>query len=104
MANKITGSGTKQVSLKDLSEIEQKQIIDMTSRMTKIAIQNRKVMAVMLTFDVKGKCQIIHFGAAPEIKKRAKFFADKIGDAVPALITAYDLPQPEVPGDEKIEA
>ena len=104
MANKITGQKTKQVNLKDFSEVEQKQIIEMTSRMTKIAIQNKKIIAVMITFDVKGNVQVIQFGASPEISKRSKFLADKIADMVPALMTAYDIPQPEIPETEKVEA
>ena len=102
--NPVTGKGTKQTNLKDYSKREQKQIMDMTSKMTKIALQNKKIISIMIMMDINGNVQVIQFGATNEIEKRSKFMANKIADMIPAIITAYDIPQPEVPGEEKAKA
>lgn len=90
--------GTTHVDInKDVSEREKQQIITMTSQITKVALHNQKVLAVFITIDVNMGCTVVHFGAAPEIKKRAKFLADKISEMIPTLMEAYEIPQMDVP-------
>jgi len=99
------GAGTKQRNLKEFSDIEQIQLRSLISDTTKVSIQHKKVLSVFLSIDVKGKFQVVYFGAAPEIRKRAKYLADKIADMIPALITSYDIPKMDQPGeDEAAEA
>ncbi len=93
----------RQVILKDLSEVERNKIINMTSAITKIALQNHQVIAVFITMDVKGDWQIVHFGAGPEIDKRAKFMADSIAVEVPRIVESYEIPQMDIT-TEKVDA
>ena len=102
--NPVTGQGTKQIEVNDLSEIEQIQLRSLISDLVKLSIQHKKVLSVFVSIDVKGKYQVNYFGAAPEINKRAKFLADKIAAMIPALITAYDIPQMDQPGEEEAKA
>lgn len=98
MTKPVKKKGTTHVDInKDVSEREKQQIIAMTSQITKVALHNQKVLAVFITIDVNLNPMVIHFGAAPEIKKRAKFLADKIAEMVPTLMEAYEIPQMDVP-------
>ena len=101
--NLVTGQGTKQVDVRNLSEAEQLKLRSLISGMVKLSIQHRKVLSVLVTFDVKSNIEVNYFGASPEITKRAKFLSDKIGDMIPKLMNDYDIPKAEVV-ETKIEA
>ena len=88
---------------KDVSEQERQQIIDMTSQITKVALNHQKVLAVFVSFDVNGGCHVVHFGAAPEIRKRAVFLANRISEMIPTIMEAYEIPQMDVP-PKKVDA
>lgn len=97
--------GVKQVNVRtDVSERERKQILSMTSNITKIALRYYKIIAVFITMDVTGKFQIVHFGAGPEIGKRSKYLADNIAKEIKPLIDAYDLPEMVDLPDEKVRS
>jgi hypothetical protein len=92
--------GVKQVNIKEVSKLERNQILSMTSDITKIALKNKKIIAVFITMDVKGKFQIVHFGAGPEIGKRSKYLADNIAKTIKPLIDAYDIPNLDLPAEK----
>ena len=84
----------KQVDIRsEVSERERNQLRDMTSDITKVALKNKKIVAIFITMDINGKFQIVHFGAGPEIGKRSKYLADNIATSIKPLIDAYDIPQ-----------
>ncbi len=84
----------KQVDIRtEVSERERNQLRSMTSDITKVALKNKKVIAIFITMDVNGKFQIVHFGAGPEIGKRSKYLADNIAKSIKPLIDTYDIPQ-----------
>ncbi len=86
--------GLRQVDIRsEVSELERNQLRSMTSDITKIALKNKKIIAVFITMDVNGKFQLVHFGAGPEIGKRSKYLADNIAKSIKPLIDAYDIPQ-----------
>ncbi len=86
--------GVSQVDIRsEVSERERNQLRDMTSDITKIALKNKKIIAVFITMDTNGKFQLVHFGAGPEIGKRSKYLADNIAKSIKPLIDAYDIPQ-----------
>lgn len=86
-------AGVKQTNVRtDYSERETKQIIAMTSDITKITLRYRGIIGIFITMDVKGKFQLVHFGAGPEISKRSKYLADNIAKQIKPLIDAYDIP------------
>ena len=100
----VKKKGTTHIDInKDISKQERQQIIDMTSEITKVALHHQKVLAVFVTFDVKGVWHVVHFGAAPEIKKRAIFLADKVSDMIPAIMESYEIPQMDV-STKKVDA
>ncbi|NHZ85230.1 MAG: hypothetical protein GWP19_05045, partial [Planctomycetia bacterium] len=93
-AVKKTKRGVKQINVRsDVSERERNQILSMTSDITKVALRYKKIIAIFITMDVKGKFQLVHFGAGPEIGKRSKYLANNIAKSIKPLIDAYDLPQ-----------
>jgi len=86
--------GVKQVDVRsEVSERERNQLRDMTSDIAKVALKNKKIIAIFITMDINGKFQIVHFGAGPEIGKRSKYLADNIATSIKPLIDAYDIPQ-----------
>ena len=104
-AVKKTKRGVKQINVRsDVSERERNQILSMTSDITKVALRYKKIIAIFITMDVKGKFQLVHFGAGPEIGKRSKYLANNIAKSIKPLIDAYDLPQIVDLPDEKAKA
>ncbi len=98
-------AGVKQTNVRtDYSERETKQIIAMTSDITKITLRYRGIIGIFITMDVNGKFQIVHFGAGPEIGKRSKYLADNIAKSIKPLIDAYDIPVAVDLPTEKIQS
>lgn len=102
---KPTKKGVRQVNVRsDVSALERNQILSMTSDIAKVALQYKKIIAIFITMDVKGKFQLVHFGAGPEIGKRSKYLADNIAKSIKPLIDAYDIPQIVDLPDEKVQS
>ena len=90
--------GTTQVDInKDVDEIEKIRLTELIRQITRVSLQNSKVLAVYVSFDVKAKVSVIHFGSIPETKTKAHYLANKIADSIPAWIEAYEIPQMDTP-------
>ena len=86
--------GLRQVDIgSEVSARERDQLRSMTSDMRKITLRYKKIIGVFITMDIKGKFQIVHFGAGPQISKRSQYLADNIAKSIKPLIDAYDIPQ-----------
>jgi len=81
---------------KEPTEIEKIKAAQTMSAVTKLALADQKIIAVHLTFDVKGQFEIFHFGAAPEISKRAFYLAERIAEEIPRFLAEYSMPQVDI--------
>ena len=99
--NKNFDPGTKMVDeRRKMTEVEKIRYVTVQQEITKLCIHQKKVLAVFITFDVKGVFEIYQFGAASEISKRSQFLAEKIRDAIPGIMESYDIPK-KVDNDAK---
>ncbi len=76
--------------------IEILRAAETTRKVTKLALQDQKILAIHVTFDINGKFEIFYFGAAPEISKRSAYLAKRIGDALPQFVIDYDMPHVDI--------
>lgn len=89
--------GTTQVDVdKDVSEIEGIRLKELIRQVTRLSLQNNKVLAVYIAFDVDADVTIIPFGSTPEIQKKAAYLATKFGDMIPMLIESYVMPKMDI--------
>ncbi len=101
---KIPKKGTTQIDInQDVTEIEKIRLTELIRQFTKMTLQNSKVLAVYVSFNVQGEASIVHFGSIPEVKAKAHYLANKIADSIPAWIEAYEIPQMDIPV-EKVES
>ena len=93
--------GTQQIDVDtDVNEIEGIRLKELIRQVTRLSLQNNKVLAVYIAFDVKADVTIVPFGSTPEIQKKASFLATKFGDMVPMLIESYEIPKMEIPSKD----
>jgi hypothetical protein len=78
------------------TEIEKIKAAQTASAVIKLALADQKVLAIHITFDVKGKFEIFQFGAAPEISKRAAYLANRIADVLHGFVAEYDIPHVDI--------
>ena len=101
MKNKDYNPKTKKLEVKVVdgkkpTEIELIKAAQTASAVTKLALQDQKVIAIHITFDVNGVFEIFHFGAAPEISKRAVYLAERIGGVLKKFVEEYGMPQVDI--------
>ena len=66
--------GTQQVDVDtDVSEIEGIRLKELIRQVKRLSLQNGKLLAVYIAFDVKQDVTIVPFGSTPEIQKKAAY-------------------------------
>lgn len=90
--------GTIHIDLeKDVSELDKIRLEQLRSGVEKVSLNNKKYLAVYVSFSAKGEASIVTFGAVNETKVKAQWLATKIADMIPAWIESYDIPQMDTP-------
>lgn len=82
---------------KDVTELDKILFEKLIYGVRKVSLNNKKHLAVYVSFSAKGEVSIVTFGAVPETKVKAQWLADKIADMIPVWIEAYDIPQIDLP-------
>ena len=85
---------TKSVTKKrKMNEIEKIRYAEVQRQVTKLCLNQQKILAIFVTFDAKGVFEIFQFGAASEIQKRSQYLAESIRDLLPGIMEAYNIPK-----------
>ncbi len=82
---------------KDVSELDKIKFKKLIESINKISLQNGKVLSVYISFTAKGECTVINFGCAQKLQQKADFIGTTIADMIPEIITAYEMPNIDIP-------
>ena len=82
---------------KDVSEEDKIKFKKLIESINRASLQSGKVMYIYVSFSAKGECSVINFGCAPKLQEKANFIGTQIGDMIPEIITAYEMPDIDIP-------